>query len=126
MRKKKGLGKKFEDGDVIFKQGEEGDCMYIVQRGTLEVVRENDGDEVKLATLKQGDFFGEMAIFEKEKRSATVRAAGKAEVLSMDRKLFFYRMQDDPTLAFRIMEKMSNRIRELNRKIAPSDGDYSN
>jgi CRP/FNR family cyclic AMP-dependent transcriptional regulator len=108
------LGKVYKDGDIIVRQGEAGDCMYEILEGTVEVLREKKDQEVCLAVLKKGDFFGEMAIFEREVRSATVRARGEVRAITIDKKTLLRRISEDPSLAFRIIEKMANRIRGLN------------
>ncbi|MCK5407408.1 MAG: cyclic nucleotide-binding domain-containing protein, partial [Candidatus Krumholzibacteria bacterium] len=61
---------------------------------------------------------GEMAIFEREVRSASVRARGEARVLTLDKKNFLRRINEDPSLAFRIVQAMSGRIRELSKEVA--------
>ena len=111
------LGKMYNDGDVIVRQGEAGECMYEILEGTVEVLREKNGQEVCLAVLSKGDFFGEMAIFEREVRSATVRAMGEVRAMTIDKKTLLRRISGDPSLAFRIVEKMANRIRELDIEI---------
>jgi CRP-like cAMP-binding protein len=111
------LGKVYKEGDVIVRQGESGDCMYEILEGTVEVLREKNGQEVCLAVLSKGDFFGEMAIFEREVRSATVRAMGEVRAITIDKKTLLRRISEDPSLAFRIVEKMANRIRELDVEI---------
>lgn len=108
------LGRSYADGEVIIRQGDVGDCMYVIQEGQVAVVAEQDGKEVRLAVLGDDDFFGEMALVEREVRSATVRALGDVRVLTVDKKVFLRRIQEDPSLAFRLVEKMSQRIRELN------------
>ena len=112
------LGKLYEDGQVIVEQGEAGDCMYIVQQGHVEVFVQNGGDEIALSRLGPGDVFGEMALFTKAPRSATVRAKGQARILTIDKRGFFKRIHQDPTLAFRILQKMSQRIQHLNQQVA--------
>jgi CRP-like cAMP-binding protein len=112
------LGKIYQAGEVIFRQGETGDCMYVIQAGQVEIVREKDGQEVQLSVRGEGDFFGEMAIFEHEVRSATVRALGQARVLTLDKKTFLRRVHEDPSLAFHILEGMSRRIREMSAEVA--------
>jgi CRP-like cAMP-binding protein len=111
------LGKVYNDGDVIVRQGEPGDCMYEILEGTVEVLREKNVQEVCLAVLSKGDFFGEMAIFEREVRSATVRAMGEVRAMTIDKRTLMRRISGDPSLAFRIVEKMANRIRELDVEI---------
>jgi CRP/FNR family transcriptional regulator len=112
------LGKPYADGEVIIRQGEIGDCMYVVQEGKVEVVREGGAGEVRLAVLESGAIFGEMALIERQERSATVRALGEAWALTLDRKGFLRRVQEDPSLAFRILEVMSQRIREMSAELA--------
>jgi CRP/FNR family transcriptional regulator, cyclic AMP receptor protein len=112
------LGKEYGDSDVVCRQGERGDCMFIVQSGQLEVVHEENGNSVVVGQLKAGDVFGEMSIIDRKPRSATVRAKGKTRVLTLDKRAFLRRVHEDPTLAFRVMEKMSQRIRSLDEELA--------
>ena len=114
-----GLGKLYSDGEVIIKQGDSGNCMYVIQSGEVEVISDNNGKEVRLAIRKEGDFFGEMALFSKELRSATIRALGDTRILTVDRKNLLKSIQKDPSLAFRIIETLSKRIRDLSVEIAP-------
>ena len=111
------LGKIIADGEVIIRQGDAGDYMYEILDGQVEVLQEREGEEVRLAVLDKGDFFGEMAIFEREKRSATVRANGQVRVLTVDKKILLRRISEDPSLALRILESMSHRIREMDHKL---------
>ena len=112
------LGRMYQDGEVVFRQGDEGACMYVIQEGQVEVTMETDGREVRLAVLGANDFFGEMAVFTRETRAATVRALGKARLLTVDKKTFFQRIQQDPSLAFRLVETMSHRIQGMNEEVA--------
>ena len=89
------------------------------------IVIESDGKEIQVAVREQGDFVGEMAIFERDVRSATVRAVGSARVLTIDKKNFLRRISEDPSLAFRMVESMSHRIRELSNENAQLKGDIS-
>ena len=112
------LGKTYSDGEAIIQQGEMGDCMYVVQSGQVEVVQHSEHGEQHLAFLETGDFFGEMAVFEKEVRSATVQAAGEARVLKVDKKTLLRRIREDPLLAVNLLQTMSHRLRDLNVEIA--------
>ena len=116
------LGKVYQDGEVIFRQGDVGDSMYVVQEGQVEVFVESDGKEVRLRVLGEGEPVGEMAIFARELRSATVRALGRVRVLTLDKRNFLTRVQEDPSLAFRILETMSRRIRELSDEVVSLRG----
>jgi CRP-like cAMP-binding protein len=119
------LGKMYQDGEIIICQGEVGHCMYVIQEGKVEVLIESNGKEVQIAVREQGDFIGEMAIFERDVRSATVRAIGSARVLTIDKKNFLRRISEDPSLAFRMVESMSHRIRELSYENAQLKGDIN-
>jgi CRP-like cAMP-binding protein len=112
------LGKKYQEGDIIFRQGDSGDCMYVIQAGEVEAVAESDGSEMRLRTMGPNDFFGEMALFEKEVRSATIRATRPTRVLTIDKKNFLGGIHEDPSLAFRIVQTMSHRIRDLTDRLA--------
>ncbi len=113
-----GIGKIYKDTEIIVRQGEPGENMYVVQDGLVEIIRETDQGEIQLALRGKGEFFGEMAIFERQARMATVRALGEARVLTIDKKNFLRRMHEDPSLAFHILETMSARIRELSKEVS--------
>lgn len=112
------LGKTYNDGECIAREGEKGNCMYIVQQGNVAVVTGQDAKEVELSILGPGDVFGEMSLFTGAPRSATVRAKGSARVLTIDKRGFLKRVHEDPSLAFSILHKMSTRIHELNQEVA--------
>ena len=107
------LGRQFNAGETIIRQGDIGDCMYVIQSGEVEVVQRAGDQEILLGTLTAGDFFGEMAVFEQEVRSATVRALNEVRVITVDKKTLYQRISGDPTLAFRMLEKMSSRLRAI-------------
>lgn len=111
------LGTMYRDGEVIVRQGEAGDCMYVVQEGQVEVLLGQEGNQARVAVMGEGEFFGEMALIEREVRSATVRAFGRVRVLTVDKATFLRRIHEDPSLAYRILQKMSHRIRELDDEL---------
>lgn len=112
------LGKTYGDGEIITRQGDVGDCMYVIQEGQVQVLVEKDGVEMPLRVAREGEFMGEMAIFDREQRSATLRALGEARVLTIDKKNFLKRIHKDPSLAFRVVQTMSKRVRELSDEVA--------
>ena len=87
--------------------------LHVIQSGQVEVLQRKDDKEFCLATLGKGDFFGEMALFQEEVRPATVRSVGKTTVMTLEKKTLLQRIHQDPSLAFRLLQKMSTRIREL-------------
>jgi hypothetical protein len=112
------LGKTYRQWETIFSEGEPGDNMYVIQSGKVEVIRATGTGNVRLAELGSGEIFGEMAMFGTNTRSATVRALEDVRIMTIDRKIFMQKIHQDPSLAFRIMEKMSQRIRTMNDEIA--------
>ena len=115
------LGKRFDDGQDLCREGEPGDHMFVIQKGQVEVIVHNDQNEVSLDVLGPGSIIGEMAIFEREPRSATVRARGEVFALTVDKKNLLRRVAVDPTLAFRLIQTLSGRVRDLNQALARKD-----
>jgi CRP-like cAMP-binding protein len=111
------LGTIYRDGEVIVRQGDVGDCMFVIQEGSVDVIVEEDGVETVLRTAEIGEFIGEMAVFDREVRSATLRAAGEARLLTIDKKNFLKRINNDPSLAFRLIQSMSERVRDLSAEV---------
>ncbi len=108
------LGRVYTNGEAICREGERGEAMYVIQSGKVKITKHSPAGELMLATLGSGDFFGEMALFDKLPRSATATALGEARVLSVDKRKLFSTISNDPTLVFKILETMSQRIRRLN------------
>lgn len=107
------LGKMYRDGEVICRQGELADCMYVIQEGQVEILRRRKEKEFCLAVLEGGDFFGEAALLDQQTRLATARAIGDACVLSIEKRTFFERIHEDASFAMKIIRKMSHRIHAL-------------
>jgi CRP/FNR family cyclic AMP-dependent transcriptional regulator len=111
------LGKKMHDGEILFRQGEAADRMYVIKSGKVEVFRVQDGREIKLGELGNDDFFGEMGSIEDSAWRACVRSKGEAQVFTIDQKFFMRKFHEDPSFAFRILVKMSKRIRMLSEEL---------
>jgi CRP/FNR family transcriptional regulator, cyclic AMP receptor protein len=118
MKESDYLGRTYEDGEVIFREGDKGEGMYVIQAGKVKVTKQTASGEVTLSVLEDGDIFGEMALFDKLPRSATATASGEARVLSVDKTKLFTLISRDPTTTFKIIETMSSRIRKLSREIS--------
>lgn len=112
------LGGTYQPGDVVVREGESDDRMFVIQKGRVEVVSDRDGSETRLAVLGEGDFFGEMALFEHSTRAATVRVLEPARILTIDKRTFLRRVQKDPSLAFNLVKAMSARLRRLDDELA--------
>lgn len=111
------LGRVYRDGEVIYHQGELGSCMYVVQEGEVELLHRRDDKEFSLAVLGAGDFFGEMALFDRDVRPTTVRAVGDVTVLTLEKRNLLRQMHEEPSLALVLMEKMSKRLRTLEKAL---------
>ncbi|NIO38823.1 MAG: cyclic nucleotide-binding domain-containing protein, partial [Burkholderiales bacterium] len=105
------LGKTYHPGEIIVHQGETGDCMYVIQDGDVDVLKEENGIQTIVDTMHTGDIFGEMAIIERTVRSSTVRASSTVRILTIDKKTFIRRVQEDPSLALSVLKVMSQRVR---------------
>ncbi|MGK0358999.1 MAG: serine/threonine protein phosphatase PrpC [Bradymonadia bacterium] len=109
--------RRFEAGDEIFKVKSEGDALYIVVDGRVELSRAG----LVLATIKAGGHFGEMAMVDQSARSATARAAMPVRALVLERRRFFELMRTDPLLAVKltwsIIQTLNTRLRLTNREL---------
>lgn len=112
------LGKVYHDGEVIFREGEPGQVMYMIQFGQVNITKTTPTGEMTLATLNTGELFGEMALFDRLPRSATAVASGEARVLSIDKRKLLKTMTRDPALAFNLLACLSKRIRRLDDELA--------
>lgn len=115
--KNKKLGRLYTDGEAIIKQGEKGNCLYVIQEGKVDVILETPEGDIRVAQLGETDFFGEMGLFEEDVRSCTVRAVGEATILTIDKRNFLKSIHRDSSLAYRLLEKMAHRLREANKKL---------
>lgn len=112
------LGKKYQDGQIIFREGDAGDKMYAIQAGGVKIMKKTHSGEVAIAVLGTGEIFGEMALFDKMPRSATAVASGETRILTIDKTKLFQTISRDPTLVFKIIESMSQRIRKLDEEFS--------
>jgi len=100
----------FQPQQVIFKQGDSGECMYLVKEGEVEVLQELGGGEQQVAVLERGDFFGEMAVLEKEPRTHSVRALTSAKLVEIDRSGFQHMLRRNAEISVRMIRKLSQRL----------------
>ena len=96
--------------ETVFKQGEPGSYMCLIQNGEFEVVQELGGYEKQVAVLERGDFFGEMAILEDEPRTHSVRALSNAKLIKIERDDFPGLLVKKPDIATRMIRKLGNRL----------------
>ena len=105
------LGKKltpktFAAGDVIFAQGDEGDAMYLIQEGAVDIVAGSGNQRVTLASLFGGQYFGEMSLLDGATRSATALASRPTNTLALERDDFVEFVKGRPEAALSIMHEI--------------------
>lgn len=109
----------FEPGQVVFREGDASDTCYIVRSGRARAVREHpDGRTITLATFGLGDIFGELAMFEDERRSATVEAVQRTSVVAVLGPDMRRLMVEHPGISARLVVALGRRLRETNERLA--------
>jgi len=107
----------FPSGAMICQEGEPGDEIYVTVQGRVDVLKRlDDESEHYLHSAGPGELFGEMAILQEGPRTATVRAAAPTIVLHIGREPFLAVLGRSPSLGIRILVRMTNRLRETDRK----------
>jgi CRP-like cAMP-binding protein len=97
----------FNAGDVIFRQGDEGDCMYVVLDGEVDIYAHGR----HVSTLRPGEIFGEMALIDDRPRSGSAIANTDCRVAQVDRRRFSFLVQQTPFFALEVMHTMAERLR---------------
>jgi CRP-like cAMP-binding protein len=107
-----------EAGSVIVSQEEPGDSLFVLASGKVKVVLYGEtGREIILSILREGDFFGEMALLDRQPRSANVVAVEESQLLSLDREAFQTHLTSHPSTAMNILAEMSRRLRRADEVI---------
>lgn len=104
-------------GAVIFRQGDPGDSMFLVQRGRVRILLESGGHQADVAVLERGAFFGELSLLSEAPRSATAEALEDATLLVIRRDVFAMMMQDDIDIVFRMLHTMGERLGRTDRQV---------
>ena len=111
--------RRFDAGDVVFREGDSSDTCYVVRSGHCRAVREHaDGRTITLATFGPGDIFGELAMFEEERRSATVEAVDQVTVVAVLGGDMRRIMREHPQISMRLVIALGRRLRETNERLA--------
>jgi CRP/FNR family cyclic AMP-dependent transcriptional regulator len=103
-------------GEMLFKQGDPGDQMFLIRSGKIKITRSSGDIEKTLAVLKEGDFFGEMAVIDGSPRSAAATAIEETMLMIVDREAFNSQLKNNPMIAY-VLETMSRRLRETNKQV---------
>ena len=96
----------------LFRQGDKGDAMYLIERGRVRIsIRDDDDQEVILAELAQGDFFGEMSIIDGRQRSADAKVIEDAQFAILSREAFLSFVRNNPDVALEMLSALTDRLR---------------
>jgi CRP-like cAMP-binding protein len=104
-------------GATIYKEGDLGTEMYVVQSGAVRIYREIGGTKQELAIMEKGDFFGEIAVLEGLPRTASAEVVDDGELIEINSTTFDKMIRGNIEIAVRMLRKLSNRLHEANRKI---------
>ncbi len=111
-------------GETVIKEGESGESMYLIISGEVSVIKEAGEagkEEIELARISAGDYFGEMALFEDAVRSATIRTAEESRFLILHKQEFTEIVREYPQIALHICKALSERLRSLHAKVQGLD-----
>ena len=97
-------------GEVLFREGDAGDVMYVVVEGEVEL----RVGEHTVETLVPGGIFGELALIDSQPRSATAIARTSCRLVSIDQKRFTFLVQQTPFFALQVMRVLADRLRRMN------------
>jgi CRP/FNR family cyclic AMP-dependent transcriptional regulator len=106
--------RRYRRNEVIFHQGDIGDSFHVIAAGGVKIVLPSaEGDEAIIASLKAGDFFGELALLDRSPRSTTATAIEATETLTLPREGFLELLQDDPELVRALLRALAEELRRL-------------
>ncbi len=111
------FGREFPKGTVLFREGDSGTEMYVIQSGRVAISKQVREVEKVLATLGPGEFFGEMAIISNKPRTATATVAEPARCLVIDPKTFEAMVRGNAEIAIRMIKKLADRLQEADAQI---------
>ena len=105
----------------LFRAGDEGDAMYLIERGKVRIcVQGTDGRDMTLTELGRGDFFGEMALLDGQRRSADAIVAEDARLAVLSREHFLSFVRSSPDVALELLTALANRLRHTDELLRHS------
>ena len=110
--------RRFGAGEVVFREGDDSSTCYVVRSGHARAVREHtDGRSITLATFGPGDIFGELAMFDNERRSATVEAIEPTEAIAILAGDMRRLLREHPDIAVKLLASVVGRLRSTNERL---------
>ncbi len=104
------LGREFSPGDILFREGDSGDVMYVIQSGAVRIHKNVSGQDKLLAVLGPGEFFGEMALLNGKPRSATAEVIDPTRCLVIDSRTLEEMVAKNAEIALRLIKKLAKRL----------------
>jgi CRP-like cAMP-binding protein len=109
----------FGSSEVVFREGDQSETCYIVRTGHARAVREHpDGRSITLATFGPGEIFGELAMFDDERRSATVETLEETDAIAILGRDMRRLLREHPDIAVKLIAALGRRLRETNERLA--------
>lgn len=108
----------YSAGQILFRQGDEGDAAYVILSGTAEVLVESEGGQIKVAELEPNSIVGEIAILCNVSRTATVRAAAPLEALRIRKEHFLKLLTEFPEMTIEILRVLAERLSHTTTELA--------
>lgn len=106
----------FQNGEILFKAGEPGDCAYVIMEGEVEILSAVDDDSV-VAVLQMNQIFGELALLNDEPRSATLRAKGDLKVMKISESQFMELIRESPGLALNVLRQLGQKLADSHQQV---------
>jgi CRP-like cAMP-binding protein/RsiW-degrading membrane proteinase PrsW (M82 family) len=114
------VSRTYGGGQVLFEEGDEGDALYLIRKGGIDILTEVDGEERLLRTMRPGEIVGELALLDGQPRSATARAKDQATVLMLRREQFIMFMQSRPQVILAVLRYLARRVRHVTEVVETS------
>ena len=113
----------FRSGETIFDEGQDGEALFVIQTGQVELIRNGDGGQRVISQHGPGEFFGEMSVLLGRPRMARAVAVADTGVLQLDRQTFEAMCVEQPEIAIRVIQRLAARMIHLEQRVAALGAD---
>ena len=114
----KDYGREYKEGDILFSEGEKGTELFIIEKGTVEISKVVKGEKKVIASLGEGDFFGEMSLVSETARTATAKVLEDSVIVAIDEETFEDTVAKDASILYLILKKVCHRLKETTDALA--------
>ncbi|MEO5347785.1 MAG: cyclic nucleotide-binding domain-containing protein [Magnetococcus sp. YQC-9] len=115
------MGRTYAAGEIVYQQGDPAEQFYVIQQGRVVITRETATGQTLLVESGEGEVFGIVSLFlAGRRRFSTARAVTESIIMSVDAKIFMARLHQDPSIAFRVIRHLSQRIHDLDHALPPT------